>query len=90
MEFRKSDFVLGGKRLSRNDWSTIICVLQSTGIKGQSCHPLQLRGYTLKYKSRVCYDSIRNIPFVVYQENHALDAWFKKAYGDEEKPCYNN
>ena len=26
----------------------------------------------------------------LYQENHALDAWFKKAYGDEEKPCYNN
>ena len=26
----------------------------------------------------------------LYQENHALDAWFKKAYGDEEKTCYNN
>ena len=21
----------------------------------------------------------------MYKENHALDAWFKKAYGDEEK-----
>ena len=23
-------------------------------------------------------------PFL-YKENHAVDAWFKKAYGDEEK-----
>jgi len=21
----------------------------------------------------------------LYKENHALDAWFKKAYGDEQK-----
>ena len=27
----------------------------------------------------------------LYTENHALDAWLKKAYGDDEKketPCY--
>ena len=27
----------------------------------------------------------------LYTENHAFDAWFKKAYGDEEEketPCY--
>ena len=45
----------------------------------------------------MCYQSVDKPQFCVkqnwgllYQENHALDAWFKKAYGDEEKPCYNN
>ena len=23
----------------------------------------------------------------LYKENHALDAWFKKAYGGEKTPC---
>ena len=25
----------------------------------------------------------RKVRFLLYKENHALDAWFKKAYGDE-------
>ena len=26
----------------------------------------------------------------LYSENHSLSEWFQKAYGDKEKPCYNN
>ena len=26
----------------------------------------------------------------LYSENHSLSEWFKKAYGDKEKPSYNN
>ena len=28
---------------------------------------------------------MKSSPVLLYKENHALDAWFKKAYGDEEK-----
>lgn len=31
-----------------------------------------------------------NVSACLYRENHALDAWFKKAYGDKEKTCYDN
>ena len=24
-------------------------------------------------------------PLFLYKENHALDAWFRRAYGDEQK-----
>ena len=27
----------------------------------------------------------RGHPFFLYKENHALDAWFDEAYGDEQK-----
>ena len=26
----------------------------------------------------------------LYTENHPLYGWFKKAYGGEKKPCYDN
>ncbi len=32
----------------------------------------------------------RRVEAILYKENHALDAWFKKAYGGEQKSCYNN
>lgn len=28
---------------------------------------------------------LRGILLLLYKENHALDAWFRRAYGDEQK-----
>ena len=32
----------------------------------------------------------RKMARFLYQENHALDAWYKKAYGDEQKAKADN
>ena len=40
----------------------------------------------LQVPPRAPNENERQSPLVfLYKENHALDAWFKKAYGDEKK-----
>jgi len=41
---------------------------------------------TIKYTQSAASD-FGSCAFL-YKENHALDAWFKKAYGNEQNPCY--
>ena len=44
-----------------------------------------LLSFTLRKKQYNKKKNTRSVFFFLYKENHALDAWFKIAYGEEEE-----